>query len=41
VYEGSPVATTALLSVVSKAAGFAVLIRFLKVGFINITDSDV
>ena len=35
VYEGSPVATTALLSVVSKAAGFAVLIRFLKAGFID------
>ena len=35
VYEGSPVVTTALLSVVSKAAGFAVLIRFLKAGFIN------
>jgi len=35
VYEGSPVATTALLSVSSKAAGFAVLIRFLKAGFID------
>ena len=35
VYEGSPVATTALLSVASKAAGFAVLIRFLKAGFID------
>jgi NADH-quinone oxidoreductase subunit N len=35
VYEGSPVATTALLSVISKAAGFAVLIRFLKAGFID------
>jgi NADH-quinone oxidoreductase subunit N len=37
VYEGSPVATTALLSVVSKAAGFAVLIRFLNAGFIDKT----
>ena len=37
VYEGSPVATTALLSVVSKAAGFAVLIRFLTAGFIDST----
>lgn len=36
VYEGSPVATTALLSVASKAAGFAVLMRFLRAGF---TDS--
>jgi len=35
VYEGSPVATTALLSVASKAAGFAVLIRFLKAGFMD------
>jgi len=35
VYEGSPVTTTALLSVASKAAGFAVLIRFLKAGFID------
>ena len=40
VYEGSPVATTALLSVVSKAAGFAVLIRFLTAGFID-TSSGV
>ena len=39
VYEGSPVATTALLSVASKAAGFAVLLRFLKAGFIDTTVS--
>lgn len=30
VYEGAPVTITALLSVASKAAGFAVLIRFVK-----------
>lgn len=35
VYEGSPVAITAYLSVASKAAGFAVLMRFLKTGFID------
>ena len=40
VYEGSPVVTTALLSVVSKAAGFAVLIRFLKAGFISDATSN-
>lgn len=33
VYEGAPVTITAYLSVASKAAGFAVLIRFLKSGF--------
>ena len=35
VYEGSPVAITAYLSVASKAAGFAVLMRFIKMGFID------
>ncbi len=35
VYEGAPVTVTAYLSVASKAAGFAVLIRFLKIGFID------
>jgi len=35
VYEGAPVTITALLSVASKAAGFAVLIRFLKIGFLD------
>ncbi|MDR0926283.1 MAG: NADH-quinone oxidoreductase subunit N [Ignavibacteria bacterium] len=39
VYEGAPVATTALLSVVSKAAGFAVLIRFIGAGFVNTATS--
>lgn len=31
VYEGSPITITALLSVASKAAGFAVILRFFKV----------
>lgn len=35
VYEGAPVTITAYLSVASKAAGFAVLIRFIKAGFID------
>jgi len=35
VYEGSSVAITAYLSVASKAAGFAVLMRFIKMGFID------
>ncbi|HEU5139668.1 MAG TPA: NADH-quinone oxidoreductase subunit NuoN [Bacillales bacterium] len=33
VYEGSPTPVTAFLSVVSKTAGFAVLLRFFYVGF--------
>jgi NADH-quinone oxidoreductase subunit N len=37
VYEGSPITVTAFLSVTSKAAGFAMLIRFLKVAFIDRT----
>lgn len=35
VYEGAPITITALLSVASKAAGFAILIRFIKVVFID------
>jgi len=35
VYEGSPITITAFLSVASKAAGFAVLIRFLKTVFFD------
>ena len=35
VYEGAPITITALLSVASKAAGFAMLIRVIKVTFIN------
>lgn len=37
VYEGSPVTITALLSVASKAAGFAVLIRFFRLTLANTT----
>lgn len=33
VYEGAPITITAFLSVASKAAGFAVLIRFIKITF--------
>jgi len=35
VYEGAPITITAFLSVASKAAGFAMLIRFLKVTLID------
>jgi len=35
VYEGAPITITAFLSVASKAAGFALMIRFFKVTFIN------
>ncbi len=35
VYEGAPVTITAYLSVASKAAGFAVLIRFIKMAYID------
>ena len=37
VYEGAPVTITAYLSVASKAAGFAILIRFLKSGFVDMS----
>jgi NADH-quinone oxidoreductase subunit N len=33
VYEGAPISISAFLSVASKAAGFAVLIRFIKITF--------
>jgi len=36
VYEGAPVTVTALLSVASKAAGFAMMIRFFRVTFADI-----
>ncbi len=39
VYEGAPIAITAFLSVASKAAGFALLIRFIKATFL-INDVD-
>ncbi len=35
VYEGAPITITAFLSVASKAAGFALMIRFFKVAFID------
>ena len=35
VYEGAPVTITAFLSVASKAAGFAMMIRFFKVAFLD------
>ena len=35
VYEGAPITITAFLSVASKAAGFALMIRFLTVTFID------
>lgn len=40
VYEGAPITITAFLSVASKAAGFAVLIRFLKITFSGATSSS-
>ncbi|HKI79170.1 MAG TPA: NADH-quinone oxidoreductase subunit N [Ignavibacteriaceae bacterium] len=40
VYEGAPVTITAYLSVASKAAGFALLIRFIKVTFVKSVDAD-
>ena len=39
VYEGAPITITAYLSVASKAAGFAVLIRFIKITFVSSTSS--
>jgi NADH-quinone oxidoreductase subunit N len=35
VYEGAPITITAFLAVASKAAGFAMIIRFFKVTFID------
>ncbi|NWF88456.1 MAG: NADH-quinone oxidoreductase subunit N [Ignavibacteriaceae bacterium] len=40
VYEGAPIAITAYLSIASKAAGFALLIRFIKITFIQAIGSD-
>lgn len=39
VYEGAPLPVTAFLSIASKAAGFAITLRFFVVGFVVI-DSD-
>jgi len=38
VYEGAPITITAFLSVASKAAGFALLIRFIKTMFVSFID---
>ncbi len=40
VYEGAPITITAFLSVASKAAGFALLIRFVKTTFVSYTDPN-
>ncbi|HSW54622.1 MAG TPA: NADH-quinone oxidoreductase subunit N [Ignavibacteriaceae bacterium] len=40
VYEGAPIAITAYLSIASKAAGFALLIRFMKVTFFQSLSAD-
>ncbi len=40
VYEGAPITITGLLSVASKAAGFAILIRFLKISFVDVTATN-
>ena len=37
VYEGAPLTITAFLSVASKAAGFAMMMRFFKVSFLDPT----
>lgn len=38
VYEGAPITITTYLSVASKAAGFALLIRFIKTTFVAFSD---
>ena len=40
VYEGAPISITAFLSVASKAAGFAILIRFIKTAFVTNVDGS-
>ena len=40
VYEGAPISITAYLSVASKAAGFALLIRFIQTGFTAFIDDS-
>jgi len=40
VYEGAPITITAYLSIASKAAGFALLIRFIKTTFVTFVNSD-
>lgn len=38
VYEGAPITITAYLSIASKAAGFALLIRFIKIAMVRTVD---
>jgi NADH-quinone oxidoreductase subunit N len=38
VYEGAPITITAFLSVASKAAGFALLVRFIRTTFVSYVD---
>jgi len=40
VYEGAPITITAFLSVASKAAGFALLIRFIRTTFVSYADAN-
>ena len=40
VYEGAPITITAFLSVASKAGGFALMIRFLTVSFLDSSVPD-
>lgn len=40
VYEGAPITITSYLSVASKAAGFALLIRFVKTTFVSFIDAN-
>ncbi len=40
VYEGAPITITAYLSVASKAAGFALLVRILYTGYVAASDSS-
>ncbi|MFH1198502.1 MAG: NADH-quinone oxidoreductase subunit N [bacterium] len=40
VYEGAPITITAFLSVASKAAGFALLIRLIHTSFVGFIDPD-
>ncbi len=40
VYEGAPVTITAYLSIASKAAGFALLIRFIRITFVIGVDEN-
>jgi NADH-quinone oxidoreductase subunit N len=40
VYEGAPVTITAYLSIASKAAGFALLIRFIKAAFVDSVSAE-